>query len=90
VLRRLFLLLLGGACLASPVLATGASPAVAMGAASDATNPVNDQGSNSNYRSNITAVTPKVPGLSIQVLEFADRMVLRRCLRRSRTRAGAR
>jgi hypothetical protein len=75
VVRRLLLLLLGGACLVPPMLAA-AAPCAAMGAASDATNPVNDQGSNSNYRSNITAITPSVPGLSIQVLEFADRLVL--------------
>jgi hypothetical protein len=75
VLRRVRLLLLAGACLAQPIL-LGASPALAMGAAIEVPTPVNDQGSNSNYRSNITAVTPSVPGLSVQVLEFADRLVL--------------
>ena len=39
-------------------------------------NPINDQGSSYDYRSNITSVTPKVPGLSLEVLEFADRLVL--------------
>ncbi len=39
-------------------------------------NPINDQGSSYNYRSNITAITPGVPGLSLQVLEFADRLQL--------------
>jgi hypothetical protein len=39
-------------------------------------NPINDQGSNYNYRSNITSVAPNVPGLSLQVLEFADRLLL--------------
>jgi hypothetical protein len=39
-------------------------------------NPILDQGSNYDYRSIITSVTPKVPGLSLEVLEFADRLVL--------------
>jgi hypothetical protein len=39
-------------------------------------NPIDDQGSNFDYRSNITAVTPSVPGLSLEVLEFADRLSL--------------
>lgn len=38
--------------------------------------PINDQGSNYNYRSNITNITPSVPGLNLEVLEFADRLVL--------------
>jgi hypothetical protein len=40
-------------------------------------NPIDDQGSSFDYRSNITAVTPHVPGLSVEVLEFADRLLLR-------------
>jgi hypothetical protein len=39
-------------------------------------NPINDQGSNYHYRSFITHVDPKVPGLSLQVLQFADRLEL--------------
>ncbi len=39
-------------------------------------NPINDQGSNYNYRSNITTIAPNVPGLNLEVLEFADRLVL--------------
>jgi len=39
-------------------------------------NPINDQGSNYDYRSNITSVTPRVRGLSLEVLEFADRLIL--------------
>lgn len=39
--------------------------------------PIEDQGSNYNYRSYITSITPKAPGLSLEVLEFADRMLLR-------------
>jgi hypothetical protein len=38
--------------------------------------PINDQGTNYNYRSNITQVAPSVPGLHLEVLEFADRLVL--------------
>ncbi len=40
-------------------------------------NPINDQGSNYNYRSNITNIAPSFPGLNLEVLEFADRLVLR-------------
>jgi len=39
-------------------------------------NPINDQGSNYDYRSYVTGVTPSVPGVSLQVLEFADRLIL--------------
>ena len=39
-------------------------------------NPINDQGSNYNYRSYVTHVAPSVPGVSLQVLEFADRLIL--------------
>jgi hypothetical protein len=39
--------------------------------------PINDQGANFNYRSNITQVLPGVPGLHLEVLEFADRLALR-------------
>ena len=42
-----------------------------------AANPINDQGSSYDYRSNITAITPSAPGLSVEVLEFADRLLLR-------------
>jgi hypothetical protein len=67
-----------GALLVLVVLAAAPSPAAAMGAPGPAdTSAVNDQGSSSNYRSNITSITPSVPGLSVQVLEFADRLLLR-------------
>ncbi len=39
-------------------------------------NPINDQGSNYNYRSYVTSVVPRVPGLGLEVLEFADRLIL--------------
>jgi hypothetical protein len=38
--------------------------------------PINDQGSNYNYRSYVTSVAPSAPGVSLQVLEFADRLIL--------------
>ena len=77
VLRRLVPLL--GALL---LLLLSAAPADAQGtstqpnAASESGSPINDQGSNFNYRSNITSITPSVPGVSLQVLEFADRLLL--------------
>jgi hypothetical protein len=40
-------------------------------------NPINDQGSSYHYRTYITSITPRVPGLSVEVLEFADRLLLR-------------
>jgi len=67
--RRLVAVLLGAAVLALPVSARAALT-------TENGNPINDQGSNYDYRSNITSVTPNVPGLSLEVLEFADRLVL--------------
>jgi hypothetical protein len=40
-------------------------------------NPINDQGSSYHYRTYISSITPKVPGLNVEVLEFADRLLLR-------------
>jgi hypothetical protein len=56
--------------LAPAALASAPNPAT------ESANPINDQGSNYNYRSSITSITPSVPGLSLQVLEFADRLLL--------------
>jgi hypothetical protein len=58
-----------------------AGGAAAMGAAgagteSESSNPINDQGSSYKYRSTITSVTPNVSGLSFQVLQFADRLLM--------------
>ncbi len=67
--------------LAALALAPGsnalASTATQQSTSSESGNPINDQGSSYHYRSYITAVTPSVPGLSLEVLEFADRIVLR-------------
>jgi hypothetical protein len=73
--RRLILALMGAACLAQPIVA-GAPALAASTTASESGNPINDQGSSYEYRSNITSVTPSVPGLSFQVLEFADRILM--------------
>jgi len=54
---------------------TDAGPALAAGEQSQS--PLNDQGSSPNYRSLITSVSPAVPGLSLQVLQFSDRLQLR-------------
>jgi len=74
--RRRIPALLSAACLAVAMLASAAS--AATGALSkESSNPINDQGSSYDYRSNITAIAPQVPGLSVEVLEFADRLLLR-------------
>jgi hypothetical protein len=39
--------------------------------------PINDQGSSYHYRTYVTSITPTAPGLSVEVLEFADRLLLR-------------
>ena len=73
--RKLALLVV--ACLAQPALdGAPASAAVPGISTTESGSPINDQGSNYDYRSNITSVTPSVPGLSVQVLEFADRLLL--------------
>jgi hypothetical protein len=73
--RRMTLALSGAALMALAVLA-GAPSALAAGTSTEGGSPINDQGSNYNYRSNITAITPNVPGLKLEVLEFADRLLL--------------
>jgi len=70
--RRALTALLGAAILLAPAgAARGESPSQESG------NPINDQGSSYHYRTYITSITPKVPGLSVEVLEFADRLLLR-------------
>ena len=71
--RRLTMALLGALSLvavAAPASSAATAPTRESG------NPINDQGSSYHYRSNVTAVTPRVPGLQLEVLEFADRLVL--------------
>jgi hypothetical protein len=79
----------GGAAMPSRLMlallvALTALPALPAHAASASQNPfkesgspINDQGASYHYRTYITSITPKVPGLSIEVLEFADRLLLR-------------
>jgi hypothetical protein len=68
--------LLALALLALPVRANAHPSGTGVGVSTESGNPIDDQGSNFNYRSNITSVRPSVPGLSVQVLEFADRLLL--------------
>ncbi|HWX87005.1 MAG TPA: hypothetical protein VNX67_02410 [Solirubrobacteraceae bacterium] len=43
---------------------------------SESASPIADQGSSFHYRSEITSITPDVKDLNVEVLEFADRLVL--------------
>ncbi len=71
------------ALLAALALGAGATAAAAAAtapaalAAEQSQSPLNDQGSSPNYRSTITSVSPSVAGLSLQVLQFSDRLQLR-------------
>ncbi len=75
--RRLILALLSAAVLAQPMLASAPARAATYGSSTESDNPFADQGSSYEYRSNITAIAPNVSGLSVEVLEFADRLLLR-------------
>jgi len=72
--RRPTLALLGALIL---LPAAGAHAASTQTNTTESGNPINDQGSSYHYRTYITSVTPKAPGLSVEVLEFADRLLLR-------------
>jgi hypothetical protein len=75
MIRRLIPALLSVAVLTLSLLAS--APALAAHKyAYENSNPINDQGASYDYRSYITSVTPRVPGLSFQVLEFADRILM--------------
>jgi hypothetical protein len=79
--RRLALAAVLGALTLAPALAAHAQSATQPNATQpnltqESGNPIDDQGSSYNYRSYITSVAPRVPGLSLEVLEFADRLVL--------------
>ncbi|HEY4916875.1 MAG TPA: hypothetical protein VIH92_08185 [Solirubrobacteraceae bacterium] len=65
------------AALLSALLAGTAWAGTSSTLSKESSNPINDQGSSYDYRSNITGVSPSVPGLSVEVLEFADRLLLR-------------
>ena len=66
-----------GVLMLALALAAPALGASRSGLSVESENPINDQGGNYDYRSYITSITPKAPGLSIEVLEFADRLLLR-------------
>jgi hypothetical protein len=78
VRRRPIPALLGACALtlasAAAMQSAGAGAALAAG---QSQSPLDDQGSSPNYRSLITSVSPAVPGLSVQVLQFSDRLQLR-------------
>jgi hypothetical protein len=73
--RRLIVAVLGALLLGLPVVARAQSSTPTP--EKESGSPINDQGSNYNYRSDITRIAPNVAGLSLEVLEFADRLVLR-------------
>jgi hypothetical protein len=72
--RRPIIAVLGALLLALPVAAQAQN--AAQTPLTESENPINDQGSNYDYRSYVTGITPNVPGVSLQVLEFADRLIL--------------
>lgn len=65
------------AALAPAGVARAAASTNARTAPVESANPINDQGSSFHYRSYITSLTPDARHLSVEVLEFADRLVLR-------------
>ncbi len=73
---RPILLLLGALLLALPGGAEAASTNTPV-STTESGNPINDQGSSYHYRTYVTSITPHVPGLSVEVLEFADRLLIR-------------
>jgi hypothetical protein len=79
VSRRLPIVLLALGALTPASLAATFSLNVpaALAVGEQQQNPLNDQGSSPNYRSMITSVSPSVRGVSLQVLQFSDRLLLR-------------
>ncbi len=73
--RRSMLALLGALILLPTALAGAASNS--QQSTQESANPINDQGSSYRYRTYVTSITPKAPGLSVEVLEFADRLLIR-------------
>jgi hypothetical protein len=80
VLARRSILALLGACALTAAIAASALWATitpALGAGERTQSPLEDQGSSPDYRSLIASVSPATPGLSVQVLQFSDRLQLR-------------
>ncbi len=73
--RRLMLALFAALTLSLTVAAAAAG--TNQPSTQESGNPINDQGSSYHYRTYVTSVTPTAPGLSVEVLEFADRLLLR-------------
>jgi hypothetical protein len=73
--RRTLLVLLGALIVAFPAGARASN--TGQISTQESGNPINDQGSSYHYRTYVTSITPKVRGLSVEVLEFADRLLLR-------------
>jgi hypothetical protein len=75
--RRLTIIALGMFLLScAPVAQAMGAAGAATNPTSESENPIADQGSSYHFRSQITAVQPQVKGVSLQVLEFADRLLL--------------
>jgi hypothetical protein len=88
VRRRPLLVLLLACALASAGLLASEPAALATTGSEQQQNPLNDQGSSPNYRSLITAISPNVAGLDVQVLQFSDRLQLQNRTGRTVTIAG--
>lgn len=71
IVAALALLVAAGA----PAASHAESPAAAA-SLRESDNPISDQGSRFNYRSNVTRVTPALPGLQVRVLQYVDRLLL--------------
>jgi len=76
MLRRLVVPLAGAIAFACASVAHAAATSTES-ATTESGSPIADQGSSYHFRSYITAVVPRFPGLEIEVLEFADRLILR-------------
>ena len=72
--RRLMFALLAALITTSPAAAHASANQTAT---QESASPISDQGSSYHYRTYITSITPKVRGLSVEVLEFADRLLVR-------------
>jgi hypothetical protein len=68
----------GGASTQDATDASAASAASApyQGTPTESGSPIADQGSSYHFRSYIAAIAPPFPGLQVEVLEFADRLIL--------------
>lgn len=75
--RRPPIVLLAALALATSATGLAAANAPEAPAGERSQSPLDDQGSSPNYRSLITSVSPSAPGLSVQVLQFSDRLQLR-------------